>query len=279
MINTHARRNLRRICLASIVSAVVVTAAIAMGETASGAPHRDTVEGVSVLSDKSVEQLAAAGVVGTPVEDLAPGCQQRVDEGVAGPGCTEILAFAAGAVPVGEPMDPPASESDLIRARAQFTCTGSPCYGTQNRDQIQGLQTAGTAIYGRAGNDDLFGWIYPDWLVGEGGDDLLSLNGGDDLATGNAGDDDIDCLNGSDRLVDANGNAYYGLDGTDNADKIAGDDGADYLVGGNGWDTLRGGTGNDVLVGTGDGGDPDDLYGGSGNDDCLPGQNDTVHDC
>ena len=59
-------------------------------------------------------------------------------------------------------------------------------------------------------------------------------------------------------------------------DVLLGDAGADRLKGGQGDDVLDGGDGNDVINARGDGGDPDEVVCGPGDDTVLLGKNDRI---
>ena len=90
-------------------------------------------------------------------------------------------------------------------------------------------------VYGRGGNDSVWGSSDREIIFGESGNDSLYGLGGNDHLHGGTGDDH--------------------LYGGDNNDDLWGDEGNDYLNGGSGDDDLDGGEGNDF------------LYGGAGNDE------------
>lgn len=101
--------------------------------------------------------------------------------------------------------------------------------------------SAGTNIFGTAGDDTLVGSAGPENLFGLAGHDILIGGGGDDR-----------------------------LDGGSGADALYGEDGDDYLVGGTSFhtDILVAGAGNDVLFGISGQADPEQdlMDGGAGND-------------
>lgn len=123
---------------------------------------------------------------------------------------------------------------------------------------------------GYAGNDNLGGHNYNDWIYGGAGNDTLRGYNGNDTLYGETGADWIYAGNGNDY---ANGgwdnDVIYGEAGRDT---LVGDYGNDYLNGGNDNDALYGGAGNDTLIGSygndwmvgGTG--IDSLWGGSGYD-------------
>jgi len=94
------------------------------------------------------------------------------------------------------------------------------------------------------------------------GNDFLIGNGGDNVISGGAGNDHIIGGDGNDTLYGGTGTDI--LEGGAGNDVLYGDDGNDYLAGGLGHDTLYGGAGNDILAG------------GLGNDILVGGQGDDV---
>ncbi|MEG4292811.1 Ig-like domain-containing protein [Microcoleus sp. C2C3] len=105
---------------------------------------------------------------------------------------------------------------------------------------------------------NLFGTIFPDYLVGTIGNDIINGGNGNDTIYGGAGNDSLSGENGNDIL--------YGdglMDGGADNDTLTGGNGNDTLKGGGGTDYLSGGNGNDLLYG---GLGSDFLTGGNGND-------------
>ncbi|MFO6465598.1 calcium-binding protein [Jannaschia sp. KMU-145] len=150
-------------------------------------------------------------------------------------------------------------------------------------DAILGDAEANT-LDGTPNADFIRGFAGDDVLNGVGGNDFLKGDLGADSLNGGLGDDTLDGGFGADRL--AGGSGDDDLDGGFQSDFLNGQRGADELVGGEGADTLLGGIGNDSLNGIevpeGDGayanreGGGDSLNGGSGDDDILFGDFDTV---
>jgi Ca2+-binding RTX toxin-like protein len=96
-----------------------------------------------------------------------------------------------------------------------------------------------------------------DMVVGDAGDDNISLGTSGLFALGEQGDDSLTGNNFDNRLSGGLGeDGLYGLAGND---RLFGDAGADHLEGGQDDDLLYGGPGDDV------------LDGGSGNDTLFPG--------
>ncbi|MEG4294886.1 Ig-like domain-containing protein, partial [Microcoleus sp. D2B6] len=105
---------------------------------------------------------------------------------------------------------------------------------------------------------NLFGTIFPDYLVGTIGNDIINGGNGNDTIYGGAGNDSLSGENGNDIL--------YGdglMDGGADNDTLTGGNGDDTLKGGGGNDYLSGGNGKDLLYG---GLGSDFLTGGNGND-------------
>jgi RTX calcium-binding nonapeptide repeat (4 copies) len=95
-----------------------------------------------------------------------------------------------------------------------------------------------------------------DELAGGDGNNKLYARGGDDMVDGGGGND---------RLRGGRGD-----------DSLLGGDGDDRLKGGQDEDHLDGGEGDDRINGRGDGGDPDEVVCGAGEDTVLLGRNDEV---
>lgn len=109
----------------------------------------------------------------------------------------------------------------------------------------------------------------PDRVVGNEGDDVLSLGGGNDEflpGTSDVGNDTVSGGKGADTIVGGAGDDS--LSGDSGSDRLIGSGGADSLLGGARNDVLRGGSGADMLHG---GSGRDRLEGGGGND-VLRGQ-------
>ena len=133
-------------------------------------------------------------------------------------------------------------------------------------------------LTGDASSEYIEGSIYPDRLLGMGGNDTLeggasfdTLDGGDgfDLASYFFSGQAITAsLVTGGSSGDATGDVYVsieGLIGSGLADALTGDSGANHLDGRNGGDTLVGDAGNDTLIGgagndTMNGGNGDDIY-------------------
>ena len=110
------------------------------------------------------------------------------------------------------------------------------------------------AVFGEAGDDNLFGGNDNDTLDGGIGNDSLDGGSGNDALFGFEGDDNLFGGNDNDILDAGTGNDF--LDGSSGNDELLGFDGDDTLLGGNDTDTLNGGTGNDLLTG----GSSSDLF-------------------
>jgi Ca2+-binding RTX toxin-like protein len=133
------------------------------------------------------------------------------------------------------------------------------------------LAEEGALVKGMAGFSSA-GGNGDDWLVGDGGADLLQGNDGDDVLLGLGGNDTLSSGSGDDQL-DGGAEAdtlYAGLGndlllgGTGN-DSLFANEGDDSLDGGAGNDSLTAGIGNDTVRG---GTGSDRLIGDSG-DDCY----------
>lgn len=102
--------------------------------------------------------------------------------------------------------------------------------------------------------------LWPDWLVGDAGDNELIGGSGTSFIFGRRGNDTLLGGEGGDYLI--GGRGHDSLDGGPGNDVLFGGKGHDILVGGEGKDTLLGGHGNDVFIGTGG----DRFIGGRGRD-------------
>ncbi|MFQ6552814.1 calcium-binding protein [Aestuariibius insulae] len=115
------------------------------------------------------------------------------------------------------------------------------------------LADEGNTIYGRGGDDLLFGGQTDDFISGGQGDDRIIGFGGNDILSGNAGDD----------VISKSGSGDSILRGGSGNDTLSGGRGDDRLVGGTGDDDLRGFNGDDRLIG---GTGTDSFDGGTGVD-------------
>ncbi|MGE0700289.1 MAG: M64 family metallopeptidase, partial [Hyphomicrobiaceae bacterium] len=140
-------------------------------------------------------------------------------------------------------------------------------FGT-DRDRVAG--SLGDVLIGDGGANGLYGLGGLDYIVGNGGNDIIDTGAG---ATGTVGDIAIGGA-GNDSIIGGSGATFaYGNDGSDTLNGGAGND---WLFGGDfsgtvaGIDTLLGGTGNDVLA-VGSAGGSANMYGGTGNDTLYGG--------
>ncbi len=146
-------------------------------------------------------------------------------------------------------------------------------------DIIDGDGTSNT-LTGTAGDDTLNGLGGDDTLIGGGGNDIL--NGGADVDTAdystavggivarlNLGTVPTDGGGGADTLI-----SIENLTGSDFDDTLVGSSVANVLRGGLGQDYLIGLAGNDLLFGGS--GSPNQLQGGTGDDDYYVDANDTL---
>ncbi len=102
-------------------------------------------------------------------------------------------------------------------------------------------------------------------IPGTKGSDELAGGDGNNKLYARAGDDMVDGGGGNDRLRGGRGD-----------DTLLGGDGDDRLKGGQDDDYMDGGDGDDRINGRGDGGDPDEVVCGPGEDTVLLGRNDEV---
>jgi Ca2+-binding RTX toxin-like protein len=141
-----------------------------------------------------------------------------------------------------------------------------------------GCPDSHTSVTAGSGNDVFNGGSGPDSFDGGDGADQLRGFGGNDTLHGGAGND-------------------TDLSGGDGSDQVFGDDGDDTIHGGAGNDTEDGGNGNDLFGGSDPDGGADDIHGGPGADkldldshangatitlddvadDGVPGEGDNVH--
>jgi hypothetical protein len=73
---------------------------------------------------------------------------------------------------------------------AVIQCTGNPCVGTDEPDQITGTLQR-DRIFARDGADDVIARQGNDYVKAGAGDDGVSVGGGNDEALGVGGDDDL----------------------------------------------------------------------------------------
>ena len=102
-------------------------------------------------------------------------------------------------------------------------------------------------------------------IPGTKGSDELSMGDDNNKVYARAGDDMVDGGGGNDRLRGGRGD-----------DTLLGGGGDDRLKGGQDDDYLDGGEGDDRINARGDGGDPDEVVCGPGEDTVLLGRNDEV---
>ena len=102
-------------------------------------------------------------------------------------------------------------------------------------------------------------------IPGTKGSDELAGGDGNNKLYARAGDDMVDGGGGNDRLRGGRGD-----------DTLLGGDGDDRLKGGQDDDYMDGGDGDDRINARGDGGDPDEVVCGPGEDTVLLGRNDEV---
>jgi Ca2+-binding RTX toxin-like protein len=128
-------------------------------------------------------------------------------------------------------------------------------------------------LTGLSGNDSIWGGAGDDFLSGAAGNDEIHGGGGLDVIDGGDGDDKLHGQDGDDAIHGGDGADL--IDGGADTDRIWGDNGDDTLSGGAGTDTLAGGDGDDRLSG---GLDDDTLFGSYGNDVLVGGAgNDTLY--
>jgi len=153
--------------------------------------------------------------------------------------------------------------------------------GTDGTDVLVGGNTTRDFILGLGGDDILTGAGAGDVICGGHGNDIITAGAGDDRVSGGPGNDDITLGSGNDkarggwgqdRIVGGTGNDV--MWGNGGADRISGEAGADVLHGNLGPDVMFGGEGNDRLRGLRG---HDKIAGGPGNDRLEGGTgNDTI---
>lgn len=102
-------------------------------------------------------------------------------------------------------------------------------------------------------------------IPGTKGSDELAMGDGNNKVYARGGDDMVDGGGGNDWLRGGRGD-----------DTLVGGEGNDRLMGGQDDDYLDGGDGDDRINARGDGGDPDEVVCGAGDDTVLLGRNDEV---
>jgi Ca2+-binding RTX toxin-like protein len=110
--------------------------------------------------------------------------------------------------------------------------------------------------WGSGHHDTLVGNAYANWIIADGGNDLVQGLAGSDTLYGSTGHDTLNG-GGDDDALWGNAGADRLLGG-DGHDALRGEDGDDTLDGGAGTDQLMGGAGRDVFV-TDAGGSPDQF--------------------
>ncbi len=240
--------------------------------------------GLTVATAVSLAESASSEIPGASeppggisLSELADLCRTVKNPGE---GCRAVIASDEGGVDAitVKQVPPKSSKTDGPTILQTFTCTGSPCDGTPNDDNITAWIGHSTEINGLAGDDSIHGNEFVDVMHGNTGKDVLTGADAGDWLIGDGSADEIYGGDGWDRVLE-NGTYVRGLEGDDGWDLIRGGPGNDVLLGGNGQDDMKAQDGDDILIGTGDGGDPDALDGGAGNDQCFPGANDTETDC
>lgn len=162
--------------------------------------------------------------------------------------------------------------------------------GTDGVDVLIGGNTTRDFILGFGGDDVLSGAGAGDVICGGPGDDIINSGDGNDRVSGGPGADEISLGAGNDRarggwgpdrIIGGPGNDR--LLGQGGNDRISGEGGNDFILGNAGADTLFGGEGKDLIRGLRGkdkiaGGPGDDrLEGGEGNDILSgDGGNDTM---
>ena len=155
-------------------------------------------------------------------------------------------------------------------------------YGSASDEQLVANQAAASTLYGRAGNDVLWGSAFADTLDGGAGDDIIRGQGGIDVMTGGTGNDQFVVFDARSTITELPGEGYdivyFAGSGTlyigDNVEEgrlygtangLRGNALNNLLVGNNAGlgSDIDGGAGDDVIYGTAS---ADLLIGGAGND-------------
>ncbi|MBV6633132.1 MAG: hypothetical protein KI792_08885, partial [Alphaproteobacteria bacterium] len=179
----------------------------------------DYIEDIEIAGGVVIEQIGVAGVFDldlTGITTSFDGTYTTLSLSSAS-GSADI--FIRGEFSVQETVVEPGEGTAIL-----LSLGGPNLAGTSNADSLEATTNEDWAIYGKGGNDSIFG---------AGGDDILYGEDGEDFIYGAAGDDV--------------------LDGGDGEDFILGEAGNDTLVGGAGNDALIGGAGADLIyLGGGD---------------------------
>ena len=134
---------------------------------------------------------------------------------------------------------------------------------------IQPLNFTGSfssdVLFGRLGDDQIFGGDGHDTIVESAGSNYLRGDLGNDSIVGGSGFDDMNGNAGNDTIVAGSGDSWV-VGGKDN-DSLDGGSGQNLVYGNLGNDTCDGGAGNDVVRG----GQDNDLVRGGAGDDFLSG--------
>ena len=164
----------------------------------------------------------------------------------------------------------------------RLAVTATLVYGANTNDQVVANPLFGSTLFGRGGDDVLWGSSFADYLDGGDGDDIIRGQGGADTMVGGAGNDQYVVLDPNVVIIEKPGEGYdtvwIGLAANvpytlpDNvergnlsgvANRLTGNAGDNVLVGDAVASLLDGGAGDDLIFGS-----PfaDTITGGAGND-------------
>ncbi len=152
--------------------------------------------------------------------------------------------------------------------------------GTDGVDVLIGGNTTRDFILGFGGDDVLTGAGAGDVICGGPGDDIINAGDGNDRVAGGPGADEISLGAGNDRarggwgpdrIIGGSGNDR--LLGQGGNDRISGESGNDFILGNAGADTLFGGEGKDLIRGLRG---KDKIAGGPGDDRLEGGEGDDI---
>ncbi|MCC5607658.1 hypothetical protein LC612_12895 [Nostoc sp. CHAB 5834] len=104
--------------------------------------------------------------------------------------------------------------------------------GDSGNNAISGLRDEINTIYGRGGNDEMYGGDYADFLFGEGGDDILRGSDGNDYLYGGDGNDRIGPVGTDSGKIDEK-DFMFGGSGADTFSLYDDDDATYFRSGGN----------------------------------------------